>query len=186
MGCEACGVSRLVQQLLALLDALRAQGVRHAAIGGVAVVAHGVVRATQDLDFLVDADDLPQVEQVMSSLGFRCLHKGPDAVNYVSADLRVDFLLARRAPTRELLASSRSLRAFDHDLPVVGVEGIIGLKLQALVNDPRRQQDLVDMRALMKVHRKDLDLERLRSYFRLFEREAMLEELLQEVDREAE
>jgi hypothetical protein len=179
-------VSRLVQQLVAILGALRAQGVRHAAIGGLAVVAHGVVRATQDLDFLVDANDLAELDRVMSGLGFRCLHSSSDAVNYVSADLRVDFLLARRAPSLQLLSSARSLRAFGHDLPVVDVEGILGLKLQALVNDPRRQQDLVDMRALLKVHRKDLDLERLRSYFQLFEREAMLEELLREGEREAE
>ena len=173
-------MSRLVQQLIALLETLRVQGVRHAAIGGLAVVAHGVVRATQDLDFLVDADALPELDRAMSRLGFRCIHSSADAANYASGDFRVDFLLARREPTRRLLAGARTLRVFGHELAVVDVEGIIGLKLQALVNDPRRQQDLVDIRALLAAHRKSIDVARLRSYFVLFEREAMLEELLRE------
>ena len=34
-------------------------------------------------------------------------------------------------------------------LPIIGPEGLIGLKLQALVNNPRRTQDLEDIRALI-------------------------------------
>jgi hypothetical protein len=179
-------VSRLVQQLIALLEALRRQGVRHAAIGGLAVVAHGIVRATQDLDFLVDADALAQIDRVMTDLGFRCLHSSADAANYAADDFRIDFLLARREPSRRLLEDARTLRVFGHELAVVDVEGIIGLKLQALVNDPRRQQDLVDIRALLGAHHKSIDLARLRGYFALFERESLLDELLSEAGREAQ
>jgi len=42
--------------LAALLAALHAAGVRHVVIGGVAVAAHGFVRATADVD-LVPAPD---------------------------------------------------------------------------------------------------------------------------------
>jgi predicted nucleotidyltransferase len=177
-------MSRLVQQLLALLAALNGQGIRHAAIGGLALVAHGMVRATQDLDFLVDDAAHSEIERVMKGLGFRCIHSSPDAANYASDDFRIDFLFARREPTRRLLENARELRVFGHGLAVVDVEGIIGLKLQALVNDSRRQQDLVDIRGLLAAHRASLDLTRLRSYFALFEREALLEELLSEVERE--
>ena len=156
-------MSRLVHQLLAFLEALRQQGIRHAAIGGLAVVAHGVVRATQDLDFLIAADSMPDVDRVMTQLGFRCIHASADAANYASDGFRIDFLLARRPPTLRLLDTARILLAFGHELSVVDVEGIIGLKLQAVVNDPRRQQDLVDIRALLSAHRKSIDWERLRS-----------------------
>ena len=98
----------------------------------------------------------------------------------------MDFLLAHRKPTLDLLATARPRPAFGHELHVVDVEGIVGLKLQALLNDPRRQQDLVDIRALLAAHRKSLELERLRSYFRLFEREAMLDDLLREAEGEAD
>jgi hypothetical protein len=42
--------------LRALLDALNAEGVRFVVIGGVAVGAHGYVRATEDLDVVPDPD----------------------------------------------------------------------------------------------------------------------------------
>jgi hypothetical protein len=47
-----------------------------------------------------------------------------------------------------------------------------------LVNDPRRTQDLEDIRALLRANRATLDVEQLRQYFRLFDRELLLDELL--------
>ncbi len=61
---------------------------------------------------------------------------------------------------------------------MVGPEGLIGFKLQGLVNDPRRTQDLEDIRALLRANRATLDVEQLRQYFRLFDRELLLDELL--------
>ena len=63
----------------------------------------------------------------------------------------------------------------------MGAEGLIGFKLQGLVNDPRRTQDLEDIRALLRANRATLDMEELREYFQLFDREALLDELLREV-----
>ena len=66
------------------------------------------------------------------------------------------------------------------DLRVVSAEGLIGFKLQALVNDPHRTQDLEDIRALLRANRATLDIGQVREYFRLFEREKLLDELLEE------
>ena len=63
----------------------------------------------------------------------------------------------------------------------MGAEGLIGFKLQGLVNDSRRTQDLEDIRALLRANRATLDMEELREYFRLFDREALLDELLREI-----
>lgn len=63
-------------------------------------------------------------------------------------------------------------------LRVVSPEGLIGFKLQALVNDPRRTQHLADIRALIRANRATLNMGRLREFFRFFDREALLEELL--------
>lgn len=57
---------------------------------------------------------------------------------------------------------------------------LIGFKLQALVNDPSRTRDLEDIRALLRANRGTLDTAELRGYFRLFDREALLDELLRE------
>jgi hypothetical protein len=44
----------------------------------------------------------------------------------------------------------------------------------------RRTQDLEDIRALLRAHHAALDMEEVRGYFRLFERESLLDELLRE------
>jgi hypothetical protein len=46
------------------------------------------------------------------------------------------------------------------------------------VNDPRRTQDLEDIRALLRANRATLNMSEVWEYFRLFEREPLLEELL--------
>jgi hypothetical protein len=49
------------------------------------------------------------------------------------------------------------------------------------LDDPRRTQDLEDIRALLRANGPSLDMEEVRDYFRLFDREAQLDELLREI-----
>ena len=67
------------------------------------------------------------------------------------------------------------------NLVVLQPEDLIGLKLQALVNDPRREiREIEDMRALLaasKLEGRSVDWELLEDYFSLFERDALLQEL---------
>ncbi|MEY2855334.1 MAG: hypothetical protein RL030_2466 [Pseudomonadota bacterium] len=65
---------------------------------------------------------------------------------------------------------------------MVSAEGLIGFKLQALANDARRTRDLEDIRALLRANRQTLDQGESRDYFRLFDRESLLDELLNERD----
>lgn len=164
-----------------ILEILSREGIRVAAIGGLAVVAHGVVRATEDLDFLVDRDDAARLDRCMHDQGFQTLHRSDDAANYLRDALRIDFLFAHRPIARQLLAGAHAMCVFDQSLRVVDAEGIIGLKLQALANDPRRVQDASDIRDLLRIQHTRLDLERVRSYFRLFDREADLDEWIAEI-----
>ncbi|MBY0279309.1 nucleotidyl transferase AbiEii/AbiGii toxin family protein [Candidatus Binatia bacterium] len=71
------------------------------------------------------------------------------------------------------------------DLPVVDVEGLIGLKLQALVNDPRRRrQDEADIVALMRSNLTSLNVPLLERYFALFEQQDELHRFLDEARRQ--
>ena len=47
-------------------------------------------------------------------------------------------------------------------------------------NDPGRTRDLEDIRALLRANRGTLDIDELREYFRLFDRESLLDDLLRE------
>ena len=172
--------SRLGKQIAEVASALNAAGVHFALIGGLALASHKVVRATQDVDLLADADKADEIEAELLKLDYRCLHRSADAANYVRGDERLDFLYAHRPIARRLLAGAIELQTPLGELRVVSAEGLIGFKLQGLVNDSRRTQDLEDIRALLRANRATLDMEHVRGYFRLFERESLLDELLLE------
>jgi hypothetical protein len=81
---------------------------------------------------------------------------------------------------QRLLRQARERVTILGALRVVSAEGLIGFKLQALTNDPRRTQDLEDIRSLLRANREAVNQEKLREYFRLFDRESQLDELLHE------
>jgi len=173
-------MSRLGRQVEEATVALQSIGAPFALIGGLALAPHKVVRATQDVDLLVDAVRADDVEQLFMALGYRRLHRSDDAANYTRGDERLDLIYARRPIARRLLASAREITTSFGVIPVVSAEGLIALKLQAVTNDPTRDQDLVDIRALVRANRTSLDTSELREYFVLFGREALLDELLRE------
>lgn len=67
-------------------------------------------------------------------------------------------------------------------LRIVGAEGLVAFKLQGYVNDPSRLRDLDDIRAPLRANRATLDMPSVRRYFRIFERETLLDELLADLD----
>src|SRR5438094_607835 len=58
--------------------------VRYAVAGGFAVGLHGYIRATQDMDFLVHAEDLPRAEAMLLRLGYRA---NPETQEFARAGL---------------------------------------------------------------------------------------------------
>ena len=170
--------SRLGRQLEEVIASLSRVDARFALIGGLALASHKVIRATQDIDLLTDLEKADDIERELVAIGYRCLHRSPDAGNYLRGDERVDFIYASRPAARRLLSDAMTLQTAFGEVRVISTEGLIGLKLQALVNNPRRTQDLEDIRALIAANRQALKMDEVRDYFRLFNREALLEELL--------
>lgn len=170
--------SRLGRQIAQASSALDSIGVQFALIGGLALASHQVIRATQDVDFLVEAEKAETIDAELLRLGYRCTHRGPDAANYARSDEGLDLLYASRPIARRLLANASELQTALGRIRVVSAEGLIGFKLQAFVNEPRRTQDLEDIRMLLGAHVASMDMEEVREYFRLFDRESLLDELL--------
>jgi predicted nucleotidyltransferase len=170
--------SRLGRQIEELIASLTKVDVRFALIGGLALASHKVIRATQDIDLLTDAEKAEDIDRALVALGYQCLHRSPDAGNYLRGDERVDFIYASRPAARGLLEHAIAIETAFGELRVVSTEGLIGLKLQGFVNNPRRTQDLEDIKALIAANRQALKMDEVREYFRLFNREALLEEIL--------
>ncbi len=166
--------------LLALHSALREASIDHAVIGGLALAAHGAARATVDLDLLADGERSDDVDRILRSRGYDCLQRTEHVANYASTDPalgRVDFLFARRVHARAMLARATPRGVLGESVRVVDASDLIGLKVQSSSNDPaRRYRDLADIERLLESA--EVDLERVRDYFRLFDREKELDALL--------
>lgn len=175
----ASGLGRQIAEVTAMLSSIDAP---FALIGGLALASHNVVRATQDIDLLVPLERAAQIEVELIKLGYECLHRDTNASNYVRGRERVDFLYASRPIALRLLQGARELATSLGVLRVISAEGLIGFKLQGVINDPRRTQDLEDIRALLRANRGRLDLVEIRQYFRLFDKETLLDELLRQAD----
>lgn len=174
----------------AFLDAIRLvhetakkHGFRVALVGDFALPFHGVRRATGDVDFLIDASGSDALHAALIGAGYEVLHRSADVANYRAPrgpGVGVDVLYAHRAPTIAMLDRA-SIPPGSTDVPVVDVEGLIGLKLQALVNDPRRRrQDEADIVQLLRGNMTTLNLPLLEEYFALFDEHDALARFLEE------
>jgi hypothetical protein len=149
-------MSRLGKQIEELVSTLNSTGTPFALIGGLALAPYKVIRATQDVDLLADASMAESIHRALLALGYRCLHRGPDAGNYQREDERVDLIYAHRPLALRLLASARERQTPFGQLNVVSAEGLIGSGLLSAlrqgttaaradrVNAPSRTQPLVD------------------------------------------
>ncbi len=102
-------ISRLGRQLQEILARLERAGARSALIGGLALAPYHVVRATQDIDLLTDADLAEAVDAEFVALGYRCIHRSDEAATYLRGDERVDLPYARRPVARRLLLEADPL-----------------------------------------------------------------------------
>jgi predicted nucleotidyltransferase len=173
--------SRLVAQLREIDAALRAAGIRYVLIGGVAVNIHGYLRATRDLDLMMLVEDAQQAHEVFTGLGYETIDRREDIASYVRDTARLNVIYARRPISRRLFERPREATFCKLRLSAISVEGLLGLKIQAFSDDSRRLDDLKDMIELVKLHRESLDLDEVRSYFRLFNQERVLDDILRAI-----
>ena len=157
--------------------------VPYAMTGGSALGALGISRATMDVDFLVARDALPQVDDIMQRRGYRLRFRSENVSHFVADSLRlgqVDFLHAFREISTSMLERAPEVSLFGGSLRLrtLRPEDLVGLKVQALANDPRRErQDLADIDRLAERFSAEMDWEGVREYFALFDRLELYDEI---------
>ncbi|MBF0594259.1 MAG: nucleotidyltransferase family protein [Candidatus Omnitrophica bacterium] len=163
----------------ALAEKFSRTGVRYALIGGMALHAAGLTRATGDIDLLVHADDADKLRSVLLETGFKVFHEDENVLQAAVPWLPiggVDVIWSRRQYSRDMLARRVST---PDGIYVVDPEGIIGLKVQAIANAPeRRLSDAVDIEWLLRTHSQSMNMALVREYFALFSMTAELENIL--------
>lgn len=171
--------------LAAFSGRLDAGNARYALIGGMAMALRGVQRATMDLDFILMFEDLPLADRTLTELGYRRGFHSENVSHYRHTDDawgRIDILHAFRGPSLGMLRRAGRLHVGpDLTLPVATIEDIVGLKIQAIANDPARAiadwHDIGLLVAAAREQRLALDWELLEDYLRLFHFEGKLADL---------
>lgn len=128
------------EALVRLVAVLESRRVPYAVIGGLAVAAWGVPRATEDIDLLADVSPSPEIDAALRAAGFDLEWRRGGADDPVPLLLRlrsasgpeIDVVSATRAWEREMLGRSVRVRLPGSlKTPVVAVEDLIVLKLLA-------------------------------------------------------
>jgi len=141
-----------VEDIVILCRALNSEGARYLLIGGFAVIFHGFVRTTKDVDLLVDGspDNIKKVKRAMAILpdNAAALIDDGDVQEYVVvrvADEIVVDLLSEACGVDYEMATSAEVDIFEIDgvpIPVAGKETLIRMK-QTI-----RESDALDVRYL--------------------------------------
>ncbi|MEI8027647.1 MAG: hypothetical protein WCI18_14970 [Pseudomonadota bacterium] len=156
----------LVESLIVIDKILTDLGVNHALIGGFALAAHGVHRATNDIDFLVNEADRDILIANLPRFHWSLAAATEEVLHFVG-DYAIDFILARRPLSQEMLREATQIPKLG--VKAVSAEGLIGLKIQAYCNNPKRKlQDKADILALMRTN-PSVDLNRVKQYADLFD-----------------
>lgn len=164
----------LRQTLTQSHEALERAGVAHALIGGMGLAALGIHRATEDVDYLVHDDHKEKAQQALEGAGWKMVFQTEEVLHFEGKG-RVDLLLARRPLSHEMLTGAGS--DGKTGIPHVRPEGIIGLKIQAFVNDKKREfQDKADIQAIV-TRFPDLDWDKVKIYADLFDQWGFLQSL---------
>lgn len=151
----------------------------YAVIGGVGLAGYGMVRATVDLDFVVDAPSQGEVIEFLESLGYETLYRSSGYSNHRHPRPElggVDLVYVRGETSRRLFDAVRRVEGPGRRLvPVPSPEHLVAMKVVAMKNDPSRTyQDLADIRFLLGVP--DVDRNEVR---RQFEKHGLLERYLE-------
>ena len=169
--------------LAIILKNFAEQQIDYAFIGGFAIGALGMMRNTTDLDLLVNKHDLGKIDQILANHLYRLRYRSENVSQYVS-DLEpfgsIDLLHAFRSHTLAMLKRTRKIPIFQgqYEIPVLIPEDLIGLKLQAMINNPERQtMEQADIEGLMRMFYATLDWQIVAAYFDLFNLSKQFEEL---------
>ena len=157
--------------------------------GGLALSTMNIFRFTKDIDFLIHEESKDDVHKIMLNAGYELQDFSNDEIRSYWSPIKVfgqvDFLLARRKYTREMMKRASTQPVFDgeYNIKTINIEDLIGLKIQAISNDPdnRYPVDAPDIQRLLSIHRDKIDLGLVREYFRIFDKEDLLNEWLDKI-----
>lgn len=140
---------------------LPAAGIDCILIGGFAVNHYGYTRNTLDVDFMILADKLDALKQMMKDAGFTNLSIQDNVAFFAAPDAtaRFDFLRTDAGTMNKLMKRAINVSIRGHSLKVPALPDLIAMKIFSLSQDIERRmgKDLPDIAYLSVIHNLDLD-----------------------------
>jgi len=143
-------------------------GIRHGMAGAVALHAHGLTRATRDLDLIVEEKGRAPLLAHLKSIGYELLHESPGFSNHLHSQARwgrLDFIYVEEPTSSVLFSRSTTMEIFPGISALVPrPEHLAAMKVQAMKEDPARTlKDLTDIESLIALP--GVDEQEIRRYF---------------------
>lgn len=149
------GMDPVFETLTEIASRLKALGVPYAVLGGMALVAHGYRRTTEDIDILVSEDGLQRIHESIVGLGYRPLFEGSKNLRDARTGVRIEFVIAGGFP-----GDGKPKPVAFPDPAQVGVEidgiqyvalpRLIELKLASGMSNSGRLRDLADVQEVIR------------------------------------
>ncbi len=157
--------SRVIGELAGFLER---EDARFALAGAFALHAHGLSRATSDIDFVTEARIREPLVAFLESLGYETLYTSRGYSNHVHPDAamgRVGLIYVDGETAERLFGKAgATLRLGGHVLRAPRAEHLAAMKVHAMKNDPSRTlQEMADIRYLLQLE--GVDEEEIRGYF---------------------
>lgn len=144
-------VHQTLQELARRLDDAQ---VAYAIVGGMALVAHGYLRTTEDVDVLVSRDGLDAVHAALSGRGYVPPHGGSRNLRDTRTGVRVEFLVSGEFPgdgkPKPVAFPTPEAASVEIDgIRYVSLPTLVELKLASGMTSPARLRDLADVQELI-------------------------------------
>jgi len=145
-----------------LTNLMQDMKISFAVIGGIALIVHGQVRNTEDIDVLVDAmppADKTRDQEYMDK--FRFYRKTSSTGSVITLDHKqmggVELLLADDPLRQWALSTASTESVLGAQVNVVSAAALIGLKIRAMMNNPSRaSKDAPDILSVWMKSKPDL------------------------------
>lgn len=144
-------LQKAAYQIAERLDEL---GIDYAVAGALSLAAHGLVRATEDVDVLVTREGLARFKDAWLGRGYVNLRPGGKAVRDTENNVRIDFLIAGDFPGDGIskpvaFPDPKEAGVAAGKVRVVSLPRLVELKLASGMTAPHRLQDLADVQRII-------------------------------------
>jgi hypothetical protein len=155
LGAFFVGDSPVQKAALTIAQRLDEAQIPYAIAGPLCLGAHGVLRATEDVDVLLTREGLERFKQAWLGRGYVNLRPGGKAVRDTVTGVRIDFLLSGEYPGDGLpkpvvFPEPSAVAETAGSLRIVRLPVFLELKLASGMSAPHRLQDLADVLRLIE------------------------------------